>query len=75
MLGVVNEVPVPNDIPAVATLYQFIVPADAIALKVTVPASQREFGVVEVIVGIGFTVAMISFLGIVEQFPLVASTK
>ena len=73
MIGVVNEVPVPNEVPPVGNSYQFIVPAEAIAPSVTVPVSQREFGVVDVIVGMGFMVATIAVLvGLVH--PSVAST-
>jgi hypothetical protein len=45
ILGVVNVVPVPIDVP-VATLYQFIEPAEACSLLV--PASQRAADEVEV---------------------------
>ena len=37
MLGVVNEVPVPRLVPPVAAAYQLMVPADAVAPRVTVP--------------------------------------
>ena len=37
MLGVVNEVPVPRLAPPVAAAYQLMVPADAVAPRVTVP--------------------------------------
>jgi hypothetical protein len=50
------------------TLYQLIVPPEA-AAKATDPESQREFGVVEVIVGIGLIVAMTSS-STVGQLPL-----
>ena len=56
MLGVVKLVPVPNDVPPVAAAYQLIVPALAVAPKVTVPVPQRLAGVVPVMVGIAFTV-------------------
>ena len=49
-LGVVNEVPVPNDVPPVKSAYQLIVPAEAVAPKVTVPGPQTEPGVVPVMV-------------------------
>ena len=49
--GVVNEVPVPSDVPPVAALYQFNVPALAVAPNVTVPVPQRLAGVVAVMVG------------------------
>lgn len=74
MLGVVNEFPVPNKVPAVGASYQFIVPADAIAPSVSVPESQRDAGVVEVIVGVVFMVAVIAVLGVFGQLPFEAST-
>ena len=52
MEGVVKLVPVPNELPPVDTSYQFIVPLDADALRLTVPVSHLEPGVVPVIVGI-----------------------
>ena len=61
MDGVVNEVPVPIDAPPVEAAYQFIVPAEAVAPRVTVPASHLEPGVVPVIVGIGVSVIETSF--------------
>ena len=51
MLGVVNDVPVPNDEPPVDAEYQLIVPADAEAPRTTVPGPLLEPGVVPVIVG------------------------
>ena len=62
MLGVVNDVPVPNEEPPVAAAYQFIVPAEAVAPKVTVPVPHREPSVVPVIVGIVFIVAVTAAL-------------
>ena len=55
--GVVNEVPVPNKVPPVEASYQFKVPALAVALNTTVPASQRDAGVVLLTVGVIFIVA------------------
>lgn len=60
MLGVVKDVPVPIDEPPVEAVYQLIVPADAVAPSVTIPGPQREFGVVPVMVGKGFTVIVIT---------------
>ena len=74
MLGVVKEVPVPNKFPPVGASYQFIVPAEATACSVTVPVSHREAGVVDVMDGAVLMVAVIRVLGILEQFPFVAST-
>jgi hypothetical protein len=42
MLGVVNDVPVPKLVPPVAAAYQLMVPALAVAPKVTVPVPQRQ---------------------------------
>lgn len=72
--GVVNVMPVANDIPPVATPYQLSVPAEAVAPIVTVPESQREPGVVEVIAGELLTVAITAiFVGLVQPFAI-AST-
>lgn len=62
MLGVVNEFPVPNETPPLWASYQLIVPAEAIAPSVAVPESQRDAGVVEVIVGEMLIVAIIAVL-------------
>jgi len=62
MLGVVNEVPVPKDVPPVFEAYQFNVPALEAAVKTTVPVPQRDEGVVEVTDGVVFTVATIAVL-------------
>lgn len=43
--------PEPNEVPPVEAAYQLTVPAEAVAPKVTVPASHREPEVVPVIVG------------------------
>ena len=51
ILGVVKLAPVPNAVPPVAAANQLIVPALAVACKITVPASHRAAGVVPVIVG------------------------
>ena len=74
MLGVVNEVPVPSDVPPVAAAYQFKVPALAVAPMVTVPVPHIDAGVVAVTVGMAFTVAMTAVLVAVVQPVLVAST-
>ncbi len=44
MSGVVNEVPVPRLVPPVAAAYQLIVPAEAVAPRVTVPVSADASG-------------------------------
>ena len=56
MPGEVKLVPVPIEVPPVGAEYQLIVPALAVASKVTVPVSQREPSVVPVIVGMVLTV-------------------
>ena len=61
ILGVVNDVPVPNDVPPVTAAYQFNVPALAVAPNVTVPVPQTDPGVVPLTVGKAFTVAIHSF--------------
>ena len=73
MLGVVKLVPVPKLEPPVADAYQLIVPADAVAPNVTVPVPQLLPGVVPVIVGIGFIVAVTAVLVPVIHPLLVAS--
>ena len=74
MLGVVKAFPVPNKVPPVGKLYQLIVPAEAVAPRVTVPESQREAGVVEMMVGVAFMVAVTGILGVFGQLPFEAST-
>ena len=74
MLGVVNDIPVPKLVPPVGAMYQLMVPALAVVPKVTVPAPQRLAGVVAVIVGIAFTVAITAVLIAVVQPFDVAST-
>ena len=69
-----NEVPVPNTVPPVGALYQFMVPPEATAPRVTVPVSQREAGAVEVIDGVIFTVAIMEVLVGVVHPDAVAST-
>ena len=56
MLGVVKLVPVAKLVPPVAAAYQLIVPALAAAVKFTVPVPQRLAGVLDVIVGMAFSV-------------------
>jgi hypothetical protein len=53
---VVNEEPVPREVPPVGAAYQLIVPAEAVAPSVTVPVPQREAGEVAVIEGVVLTV-------------------
>ena len=70
----VNEVPVPRDAPPVAAAYQLMVPAEAVAPRVTVPVPQVDPGVVVAIVGMAFTVAMTAVLEAVVHPLAVAST-
>jgi hypothetical protein len=74
ILGVVNDVPVPNDAPPVTAAYQFNVPALAVAPKVTVPVPHTEPGVVPDTVGKALTVATTALLVAVVQPFAVAST-
>jgi hypothetical protein len=74
MLGVVKLDTIPKLVPPLAAEYQLMVPADAVAPSVTVPVPQRLFGVVAVIVGIGFIVANTDVLLPVVQPISVAST-
>jgi hypothetical protein len=66
--------PVPRLAPPVAATYQLIVPALAVAPKITVPVPHRLDGVVPVIVGIEMIVAITAVLEAVVHVPLVAST-
>ena len=72
--GVVNVNPVPSDKPPVGFAYQLIVPPLAVAPRVRVPPPQTASGVVPVIEGIVFIVAMTAVLAAVVHNPLVAST-
>ena len=74
MLGVVDEVPVPNEVPPVGTPYQLIVPLEAVAPNVMVPESQRDAGAAEVIVGGMLMVAIMGVLVGLEHPVAVAST-
>ncbi len=74
ILGVVNDVPLPKLVPPVAALYQFNVPALAVAPNVTVPLPQTEPGVVPDTVGKALTVAITALLVAVVQPFAVAST-
>ena len=77
ILGVVNDAPVPNDVPPVKAAYQFNVPALAVAPKVTVPVPHTEPGVVPLTVGIAFiviTTALLVAVGVDIQFAFEVST-
>ena len=71
--GVVKLFPDPNTIPPDAELYQFKVPALAVAPKVTVPESHTCDGEVDVILGVTLIVAVTGVL-VELQVPKVAST-
>ncbi len=58
-IGVVNELPVPTNEPAVASSYQLIVPIFDVAANDNFPASHLVAEVVLVMVGVVFTVATI----------------
>lgn len=62
MLGVVKLVPVAVAAPPVEAVYQFTVPALAVAPNVTVPVPHVLPGVVPVMVGIVFTVITTALL-------------
>jgi hypothetical protein len=49
--GVVKEGPLAKEVPPEEAVYQFIVPELAVAPRTTVPASQREPGAVELMLG------------------------
>ena len=65
ILGVVKLAPDPKLGPPVAAAYQLMVavPELEVAPKVTVPVSHRSPGVVDVITGVGFTVAITAIRG------------
>lgn len=70
----VKLIPVPRELPPVEAAYQLIVPADAVAPKLTVPVPHLEAGVELLIVGITFTVAVTAVLEAVVHPFAVAST-
>ena len=72
--GVVNEPPVLSAVPPVAAGYQLTVPISDEAARSTVPVPQRDAGVVPVIDGIVFTVAVTAVLDAVVQLAVLAST-
>lgn len=66
-------VPLPMAVPPLATSNQLMVPALAVALSVTAPASHLPEGVVAVMAGEGLAVANTAVLAEL-QLPSVAST-
>ena len=73
MPGIVNEFPVPRLVPPDELAYQLRIPKFEFAPNTTVPASQREAGVVEVTAGVLFTVAITALRAELHAL-LVAST-
>lgn len=71
--GVVKLVPFAIKVPPVGASYQLKVPLDATAFRVTVPVPQRLAGVVDVMLGVTFTVAVTAVRTNEVQLPLVAS--
>ena len=67
MPGVLNVVPVPKEEPPEAAAYQLIVPAEALAPRLTTPDPHLELSVVVFIVGVLFIVAVTEVLLIVVQ--------
>ena len=65
--------PVPIDEPPVKVVYQFIVPPDAVAPKVTVPAPVLDPGVV-LVISVVYTEACTAVLDELTQPLLFAST-
>lgn len=74
ILGVVKLVPVPKLTPPDGAANQLIVPAEAVAPKLTVPVPHLEAGVEPVIVGMALTVAITAALATVVHPFSVAST-
>ena len=60
--------------PPVEAAYQLIVPADAVAPSVTVPAPHLDAGVLPAMVGVVLTVVITDALVLVVQPLFVAST-
>ena len=74
ILGVVNEAPVPNEVPPVEAAYQLSVPpVQPVAPNITVPVPQREFGPAPGASGIALIVANTGVLG-ETQSPIVQDT-
>jgi hypothetical protein len=68
--GVVNDVPVPAKFPPVNESYQFTVPVEAIAPKLTVPVPHTDPGVVPVIVGMVDTITTLLQIELHETMGL-----
>ena len=74
ILGVTNGEPVPIDEPPLDAAYQFNVPVQPDAVKLTVPVPQREFGPAVGAVGIALTVAVTAVLALSQPDALVQET-
>ena len=76
MLGVVKLLPVNKLLPPVCAAYQLIVPALAVAAKVTVPVQKRLAGVVLAMVGLAkhvpeaATLTVVAPVDVKLMFPL-----
>ena len=75
MEGVVNELPLPIELPPLEAANQLIVPALAVALRFTVPAPHREAPELLATVGMAFTVAITSVRDGEAQVPLSVDTQ
>lgn len=69
MLGVVNDVPNPIDVPPVKVAYQLIVPAEAVAPIETEPGPHRTAGFVDITAGNRLIVTVTGWIA--EQLPAV----
>ena len=52
ILGVVNVVPVPSDVPPISVEYQLMIPAEAVAPNMTVPEPHLLPAEIPVMVGL-----------------------
>ena len=72
-LGVVKLAPVPRDTPPVGSEYQLMVPALAVACRLTFPVPQLELSIVPVMEGMSLIIAVTRVLVDVVQPSFVAS--
>lgn len=73
IVGVVNVFPLARAVPPVVLLYQDTVPAEAVACSVREPLPHLVAEIVDVIVGVAVTVAVMAVLLLLTQPLLVAS--
>ena len=66
----VKVVPVAKLDPPVGLVYQLIVPAEAVAPKLTFPGPQRDPGFVPVIIGLGFTTTFVVDASLVQPLTV-----